>query len=214
MITLRDQIRPITPFILARHRAHWGGVPVYGDIVWEKPILEKRLAQIDGTEGTLVTFLPEHARFRTDPHDDGYYEQWFAPSFNDARWHTISTAAGWEGQDVPGLVDDRGFVYKGAAWYRMNINAHHTTLDQNVTLVLPSMVNRTLVWINGRYAGASKFLGPWFRPSPVEMDISGLLNPGKSNQITMRVFCSETVWGAGGLHERPYIYVKNPPAPE
>jgi hypothetical protein len=213
MVALRERVRPITPFILSRHQAHSGGVPLYGDVVWEKPILEQRLAQMDGTAGTLVSFLPERARFRTDPHDDGYYEQWFTPSFNDASWHTISTAAGWEGQDVPGLVDDRGFSYKGAAWYRMNIAAPAATPDQGVTLVFPSIVNRVLVWINGRYAGASEFKGPWFRPNPAEIDISGLLTPGQTDQITLRVFCNENVWGANGLHERPYIYAKPAPQP-
>ena len=208
MMALRAQIRPITPFILARHRAHWSGVPVYGDVAWEKPVLEKRMAQMDGTEGTLVAFLPEHARFRTDAHDDGYFEQWYDPSRDDTSWQTISTAAGWECQGLPGMLDERGFAYKGAAWYRMNVDAPDDVPGEGVTLVFPSMVNRILVWVNGRYAGATDFKGPWFRPNPAEVDISGLLVPGKPNQITMRVFCSETVWGANGIHERMYIYAK------
>ena len=208
MIALRDQMRPISPFILSRHKTHWGGVPVYGDIVWEKPILERRLAQMDGSEGTLVAFLPERARFRADPHDDGYFEQWYDPSLDDTSWQTISTAAGWESQGLPGMLDERGFAYKGAAWYRLDVDVPASTPNKGVTLVCPSMVNRALVWVNGRYAGASDFKGPWSRPNPAEIDISGLLTPDQSNQITLRVFCNETVWGANGLHERLYIYAK------
>jgi hypothetical protein len=209
MMAAREKIRAITPFILSRHWRHPNGVPVYGDIVGElgeKPVLEKRLAQLEGPLGERVALLPEQARFRTDPRDDGYHERWYQPAWDDASWQTISTACGWESQGLPGMLDARGFGYKGAAWYRMSVEIPPTTAGKPVTLAVPSVLNRALLWVNGKFAGSSDLKNPWFRPNPAEFDVSSLIEPGKSNQFTLRVFCNETIWGANGIYERMYLY--------
>jgi hypothetical protein len=68
------------------------------------------------------------------------------------------------------------------------------------------VLNRALLWVNGKYAGSSDLKNPWFRPNPAEFDVSGFIEPGKANQFTLRVFCNETIWGANGIYERMYLY--------
>jgi hypothetical protein len=217
MMVAREKIRAITPFILSRHPRHPNGIPVYGDIVGdlgERPVLERRLAQLEGPLGERVALLPEQARFRTDPRDDGYPERWYQPTLDDSSWQTISTASGWESQGLPGMLDERGFGYKGAAWYRLSVEIPTTVAaGKRVMLAIPSVLNRALVWVNGNYAGASDLKNPWFRPNPAEFDVSAFIEPGKPNQITLRVFCNETIWGANGIYERTYMYSPNAAAP-
>jgi len=49
---------------------------------------------------------------------------------------------------------------------------------------------------------------PWSRPQTLDLDISGLVRPGQSNQITLRVLNNIDVFGASGIYERMFIYSK------
>ena len=160
-----------------------------------------------GPEGKLLAVLPEAARGRTDPSDDGRYERWQDVNFDDSRWQRLLTTTGWDGQ---GFSDEHGHAYRGLMWYRQSVDIPAEAAGKSIWLFAPAVVNEAWVWVNGQYAGHRAHKMPWFRPQPVELDISSLMLPGKRNQITFRVLNNIDVFGASGIYERMFIYAREP----
>lgn len=198
MIVLKKEFNAITPFM--GHRMH----PVY-DAAWKKREMQADLCRMVGPEGDLLTVLPVGARFRTDPFDDGIFERWQRTNFDDSDWDTLTTTAGWQSQ---GWRSEDGRPYLGLAWYRMDVDVPAT--DREVFLEAPSVTNEAWVWVNGKYAGHRPWGGPWGRPKRFIVDISGLVEPGRTNQITFRVLCNINVFGVNGIYNRMFLYAKDP----
>ncbi len=177
---------------------------VYGPD-WEAKQLRSLAARTDGTEGTLVAVLPQQARGRTDPFDDGRYERWQAADYDDLKWKPLSTTVGWENQ---GLIDPRGHAYRGITWYRLTVDVPDSAPGKKVYLVAPAVVNEAWVWVNGQYAGHRPYQMSWSRPQPLELEVGSLLRPGQKNQVTFRVFNNIDVFGASGIYERIFLYSK------
>ena len=59
-----------------------------------------------------------------------------------------------------------------------------------------------------KYAGHRPYGDPWWRPQNVELDISQFIQPGKPNQITIRMLGNIDCWGASGIYERMFLYAK------
>jgi len=200
MVELQEELNKISPFM------GWHPYAVYG-CKWEKKRMEKALAKTHGPEGELVVQLPEIARFRTDPFDDGLYERWQDLPAEGASWQDIKISSGWDSQ---GLHDDKGHPYKGIAWYQFDVDVSAETQADNVFLHGLAVVNEAWVWINGRYAGHRPYKMPWFRPHSLELDVSGLLKPGQKSSATIRVLCNFDVFGANGIYEPMFLYAKKP----
>ncbi len=203
MIEIQAAMGKITPFM------GWHPYPCCGT-EWEKKRLEAAAAKMNGPEGELVALLPEKAAFRTDPFDDGRYERWQEPSTELASWKSILSTYGWDTQNLPGMVDGKGHPYRGLAWYQFDVDVPESTKDKQVFLHGLAVVNEAWVWVNGRYVGHHPYIGVWFRPHTLEMDVSKVLEPGKTNRITLRVLCNWDVWGANGIYERLFLYAKKP----
>ncbi len=199
-IALAEEMNRITPFM------GWHPYPTYG-AEWEKKRMESVAAKTGGAEGELVTLLPETARFRTDPFDDGRYERWQEPSTDLAAWKPLATTSGW---DTQGLQDEKGHPYMGAAWYQFDVNVPEGARGKPLSLYGLGVVNEAWVWVNGRYAGHRPYMNPWSRPHALEMDVSQVVEPGRNNRITVRVLCNWDVWGANGIYERMFLYAKKP----
>lgn len=200
MAELQDEMNKISPFM------GWHPYAVY-DCKWEKKRMEEALAKTHGPEGALVAYLPENARFRTDPFDDGLYERWQDLPAEGVNWKNMKISSGWDAQ---GLHDEKGRPYKGIAWYKFDVEVSAETQGKNVFLHGLAVVNEAWVWINGRYAGHRPYKMPWFRPHSMELDVSGLLEPGRKNCITIRVLCNFDVFGANGIYEPMFLYAKKP----
>jgi len=202
MGALKAELHAITP--------HYGWEPyaVYAEN-WEAERMHRLAKKIDGTEGTLLTALPEAARFRADTYDAGRGERWMEPAFDDAEWQLCRTTTGWQNQ---GLKDDDGrpllsrdgHDYRGYGWYRFEVDIPQAPEGQ-ARLFCPSVINQAWVWVNGQYAGRTNYVMAWFRPAEFDLDITPYLRQGKNN-ITMRVLCTEQYFGANGLYERPFLY--------
>lgn len=182
--------------------------PAYGPD-WEAKRMRGLAAKTDGSQGKLLAVLPETARGRTDPFDDGRYERWQEPAFDDHRWPPLRTTVGWENQ---GFSDPQGHAYRGVMWYRLKVELPPDTAGQAVWLCAPAVVNEVWVWVNGQYAGHREYQLPWFRPQALDMDVSALIRPGRPNQLTFRVLNNVDVFGASGLYERMFLYRKPPGA--
>jgi hypothetical protein len=201
MIELQNAVGKITPFM------GWHPYPCCGT-EWEKKRLEAAAARMNGLEGNLVALLPEKAAFRTDPFDDGRYERWQEPSTDLASWKSILSTYGWDTQNEPGMVDEKGHPYRGLTWYQFDVKVPESAKDKQVLLHGLAVVNEAWVWVNGRYVGHRPYIGVWFRPHTLEMDVTKVLEPGKTNRITIRVLCNWDVWGANGIYERLFLYAK------
>ncbi len=201
MLELQQELNKISPFM------GWHPYAVYG-CEWEKKRMEKALAKTRGPEGKLVAYLPESARFRIDPFDDGLYERWPDLPAEGASWQDLKTSSGWDAQ---GLHDDKGHPYRGIAWYKFDVEVPVKTQRDNVFLHGLAVVNEAWVWVNGRYAGHRPYKMPWFRPHSIELDVSGLLKPGQKNCITIRVLCNFEVFGANGIYEPMFVYARKAP---
>jgi len=108
------------------------------------------------------------------------------------------------------MVDGKGHPYRGLAWYQFDVDVPESARDKQVFLHGLAVVNEAWVWVNGRYVGHHPYIGVWFRPHTLEMDVSKVLEPGKTNRITLRVLCNWDVWGANGIYERLFLYAKKP----
>jgi hypothetical protein len=198
MLVLKDQLHAITPFY------GWSPYPVYG-AAWERDRMRRLDGKVSGSEGTLIAMLPVEAKFRTDPFDDGRYNRWDDPLLDDSNWRTLATTTGWENQ---GLMNANGHPYRGVAYYRLKVDLPADAAGKSVWIFIPAADNEVWVWVNGRYAGHRPYMRPWSRPQEAEMDISRLIEPGKTNQVAVRVLCNFDVFGANGIYERMFIYAK------
>lgn len=172
---------------------------------WEAQRLRQLAAKTDGREGRLLAVLPEVARGRADPFDSGRFEGWQQPSFNDSAWEPLRTTTGW---DTQGFTDRHGHVFRGVMWYRFAMDVPPDAAGRSVWLCAPAVVNEVWVWVDGQYAGHRPYQMPWFRPQPVDVELTPFLRPGQRNQITLRVLNNIDVFGASGIYERAFLYAK------
>jgi hypothetical protein len=176
---------------------------------WEGNRLRQLAAKTDGSEGRLLAVLPEVAHGRSDPFDSGRFAGWQQPGFDDSPWQPLRTSIGWEQQ---GFTDPHGHVFRGVMWYRVAVDLPADSAGRSTWLCAPAVVNEAWVWVNGQYAGHRPYQMPWFRPQPVDLDLTPFLRPGQRNQITLRVLNNIDVFGASGIYERMFLYAKDPTA--
>ncbi len=178
---------------------------------WEGTRLRHLAARADGPEGRWLAVLPETARGRADPYDDGRFEGWQMADYDDSAWQRLRTTIGWDSQ---GFTDGRGHVYRGVMWYRLAMDLPAEAAGRPVWLCGPAVVNEAWVWVNGQYAGHRPYQMPWSRPQSIDLDLTSFLRPGQRNQITLRVLSNIDVFGASGSYERMFLYTRKPaPAP-
>jgi hypothetical protein len=199
MMEIQASQSKITPFM------GWHPYPCCGT-EWEKKRMEDLAAR--QKEGGWSILLPEKAAFRPDPFDDGRYERWQEPSTGLSNWKSVFTTYGWDTQNLAGMVDDKGHPYRGLAWYQCDVDVPEYPKDKPVFLHGPAVVNEAWVWVNGRYVGHRPYIGVWFRPHTLDLDVTRVLEAGKKNRITFRVLCNWDVWGANGMYERLFLYSK------
>lgn len=200
MVATQEAMNELSPFL------GWHPYKAY-ECDWERKRMEKTAALIDGAGGQLVAMLPEQASFRLDPFDDGRFERWQDTGVDLAGWKTLLTTAGWDAQ---GFHDASGRPYKGVAWYAFDVDVDAVPENTSVYLHAPAVVNEAWLWVNGRYAGHRPYKMPWFRPQPLNLEVTRLLNPGARNRVVLRVLCNFDVWGANGVYERMFLYAAHP----
>ena len=196
LLQRQKELNAISPFF------GYEPYPTYGPD-WEAKRMHELAAKTDGPQGKLVALLPEAARAHPDPSDDGRYERWQDPGFDDSRWQKLLTTRGW---DTQGFTDAQGHSYRGLMWYRLTVDVPADVGGKSIWLFAPAVVNEAWVWVNGQYAGHRAHSMPWFRPESVELDITPMIRPGRRNQITFRVLNNVDVFGASGIYERMFLY--------
>ncbi len=173
------------------------------------------LAQASADESALVqraALLASRAAWRTadairlpregwrlapDPDDVGRDQQWFAVDFDDSGWAPIAIEQFW---------GDAGPNYTGVAWYRLSFELPAREITGRVQLDFQAVDESAWVWVNGEYLGEHD-LGPEGWQKPFRMDVTGKLNWGGQNQITVRVLNTAM---AGGIWKPVSVLVLEP----
>jgi len=138
-----------------------------------------------------------------DKQDKGLNEEkkWFAPDYDASEWKTTTVPGYWDeaqlfsfNQAEQHSTSPVGSPMKntnGAIWFRKEINVPASMAGKPALLVLGTIVDRDIVYVNGTFAGTTGYQYP---PRRYALP-AGLLKEGK-NVIVVRVISNS---GRGGF---------------
>jgi len=202
MLSRRAGIHEISPFFI------WPDENGYHTGVWYWKIsdrqkwYEQQRDKMNGTTGELVSLCPTEASFRLDPHDEGWYGQWYA---NPAgKWDSIRTDRPFYAQ---GHQDEKGHPYVGNMWYRMQLYVPPVKAGARVMLMAPNLTTEGWCWVNGKFVGYRPYKESYERPAVMEVDVTDAVKPGAKNDIIFRINTSlAEAQIAEGLYGRVFLY--------
>ena len=118
---------------------------------------------------------------------DGTWAILFDPANTgrEARWHKAEPFTAAEGREtirVPSCWEETRQDYEGVAWYSRTFAVPEPWQEKHVRLRFDAVNYRAEVWINGQVVGRHE--GGY---SPFEFDLSGRLELGRENRLTVRV---------------------------
>lgn len=167
---------------------------------------------VNGKLGAMVAILPEAAKCKLDPHDEGRYNQWYARDLAEAGWTTVSSTVPFYRQVAHG-VDAQGYPYMGAFWYRLDVEAPAIAPGKKVYLACTAIEPEAWIWVNGQYVGHRGYHEAYERGlggNFLDMDVTKALIPGKKNQITIRIHTGmNAAQMSDGLISRLFLYTPN-----
>ncbi len=127
-------------------------------------------------------------------------------TYNDATWKTTDVGIDtWAKLEIPN--------YYGPVWYRSEVRVPAIPAGKKTFLWVSTEDGNIKVWVNGQlvpYVDEKGVVMDEFKNGyckPLSFDISAMLKPGATNQITIRgtrVFINEL--GTGGLQGPVYLY--------
>jgi len=159
----------------------------------------------NGTTGELITVLPESAKFRTDYRDDGRFDGWYRHEFDDTDWETALTTLPFFAQGS--YLDDQGFPYLGALWYRLEVDVPAVTAGRAVRLYCTVAETEAWVWVNGVYVGHRPYNEAYLRPNELDLEVTDALAPGGNNSVVLRLHTNyQPAQMAAGLASRLFLY--------
>jgi len=166
---------------------------------------QKVADRMTGKTGDLVAVLPERARFAVDPMDAGRFDFWYQPNFDDRKWPSILTTQPFLGQGP--YMNEQGFPYQGAMWYRFNVKVPASAAGKKVNLYAFAAETEAWVWVNGQLMGHRPYIEAYIRPNAIDMDVTGALVPGKMNSVVVRLHTNyQPAQMAAGLVSRLFLY--------
>jgi hypothetical protein len=178
---------------------------IYWTAVSRRDFYQKLADATTGKTGELVAILPEKAKCKLDPRDDGRYFEWFDPRCNDNDWTSVLTTMPFYRQ-MPGGCDAQGYPYLGALWYRLNIDVPDLAKDKTVYLYCAAIEPEALLWVNGKFIGHREYHETYERPNALNMDVTKALKPGK-NSIVIRMHTGFNASAmSDGLISRLFLY--------
>ncbi|MEA3403125.1 MAG: HEAT repeat domain-containing protein [Armatimonadota bacterium] len=139
-------------------------------------------------------------RIRKDPDDVGREQEWFAEAHDDSGWDEIAIEQFW------GDAHEDYAEYTGVAWYRTTLELPDREPPVRAQLDFQSVDESAWVWVNGQYAGEHD-LGKAGWNKPFRIDVTGMLNWGGENQLTVRVLNQAM---AGGIYKPVRVVMLEP----
>jgi hypothetical protein len=180
----------------------------YWGLVARKYYYQKLADRVSGKTGEMVAVLPEKTAFRTDPRDEGRFEEWFAPDYPEKGWKQLLTTTPFYAQ---GYLDKKGYPYLGAMWYRFTVDVPASARGKKIRLYIPTVETEAWAWANGEFAGYRPYHEAYERPNQFNVDMTRFLVPGKKNSIVVRVHTGMGAAGApSGMISRAFLYCPKP----
>jgi len=144
-----------------------------------------------------VLNFPNQWKFKLDPEDVGGKEKWFKADHKAGSDGTIhsETEKDWSDIKIREWWQPQGFLASGIGWYRIYIDVPQIESTKGLILAFGAVDEEAWIWVNGEYAGEHA-IGKLGWTQPFEIPVEKFIQPGKANQITVRVYDSE---GMGGI---------------
>jgi hypothetical protein len=184
---VRKQLHAISPFFIWPDENPKDGV-TSGIFDWgatyRGAFYQKLVDKTSGKIGDLVALLPQTALARTDVHDDGWFEEWYQPDWQDTGWERVETTKPFYFQ---GHTDAQGHPYDGLIWYRLSVDVPALAKGKKIMVYAPVVECEAWGWCNGQFVGHRPFMEAWNHPTPMEFDVTAAIKPGQRNQFTFRV---------------------------
>ncbi|MHB9108167.1 MAG: DUF4838 domain-containing protein [Armatimonadota bacterium] len=166
---------------------------------------QKLADKTNGKTGELIAVLPERAKFSTDIRDEGRFDGWYKPEFDDRKWQNLLTTLPFYAQGSH--LDEKGFPYMGAIWYRLDVKVPASAKGKTVKLYAFTAETEAWVWVNGKLMGHRPYIEAYIRPNAIDMDVTDALIPGKKNSIVVRLHTDyQPAQMAAGLASRLFLY--------
>ncbi|MFA9480071.1 sugar-binding domain-containing protein [Phycisphaerales bacterium AB-hyl4] len=124
--------------------------------------------------------------FKTDPWRIGHLKAWHEAEVDESGWMSAELQTHWHH-----FLDTS---YQGVGWYRRVIDVPTMSPYDAVGLQFDGVEENAWVWIDGHYVGQHN-LGPVGWNVPFQFDVTRLITPGQSHQITIRVMNQRSVGG-------------------
>ena len=103
-------------------------------------------------------------------------------------------------------LDDQGFPYHGTIWYRLNVDVPAAAAGKPAKLYCMVAETEAWVWVNGEFVGHRPYIEAYIRPSPIDMDVTEALQPGR-NQVAIRLHTNyQPAQMSAGLVSRLFLY--------
>ena len=200
MLDLRRELKAINPFLMTDSEDQKDGEYFYFGVT-ARLAYYRKLADMK-----RVALLPEKARFKIDPHDDGRFAGWYRPDWDASAWQEVSSTMPFYAQ---GYLDNQGHAYLGTMWYRFEVDLPEgAAAAKHVNLYCPAEETEAWAWVNGSYIGHREYREAYIRPNEMDLDATAALRPGK-NLIALRVATGASgAQTAGGLCSRLFLYAK------
>jgi len=188
MADLRMQLNAISPFIamppaMTGVERYHSGEHYYG-VLQRKALFEKLRDMTNGKTGDLVVLAPKTARFTLDEAGMGKDVRWHEPGFDRSGWRGIDTTKPYYMQ---GYLSDIGVPYAGKMWYVFELDVPASAAGKAIRLYAPIVTCEAWTWVNGEYAGKRNYLDAYYRPAPLDLDVTALVKPGEKNTIAVWV---------------------------
>jgi hypothetical protein len=192
----------------------------YWGTVHRRTAYAELAALTHGEKGTLVAVLPESAKFQLDPRDDGRFDGWYKPEWDESGWSEIRTTIPFFAQASNAIpanatpdssssnwLDSQGFPYLGAMWYRMSVDVPADAAGKRVRLHGLAAETEAWVWVNGEFVGHRPYAEAYIRPNSLDFEVTKAIQPGRKNSIVVRVHTNyQPTQMAGGLVSRLFLY--------
>lgn len=128
------------------------------------------------TESREVKDLSGLWRFKADKNNEGYSEKWYEGKLEDSI--IMPVPASYNDVTVDASIRD----HMGDVWYERTFFVPSAWADRRVVIRVGSATHHACMWVNSQEAASHKggFL-------PFEADISGIVNYGAENRLTICV---------------------------
>jgi len=188
MLARRAELEAISPFYCTTKGPN--KYVISGDTYWGVSDRKAHYLKLDdmmnGKTGALIAMAPQQAAFRLDPGEIGHLERWYEPDYPRKDWQKIDTCKPFYLQ-APGAMDARGILYQGFMWYVFELPVPAAAKGKPIHVYSPIVVDDAWVWVNGQFVGKRGHLDSYWRPAPVEFDVTPFVQPGKTNIVAVRV---------------------------